>query len=481
MVFVAFFGTLGALTIPLCDDACVTIDSSHAEYDGKAVSLHGDVAIKHLIGEITCQSAKVFPDEGYSEAGPQQPLLKLAGDVIIKMAGGGTLSCSLADFDSKEGVATFYSGDDDAFVVYKEFPDVREKESSFLLKSRRMKVFMQEKEKNSVKEVHALGDVHFNYCSQIVAIGDKAVYYFNSENSVEEPSSQISGLLALTSAEEERFCQVFLQNGERIQSKSIHVDTVQKEITFNKPEGLIRGRTVGEEPGTFSFRSDEMIWKIPDNTAKLMGDIEIRQEDFAEIKVLGELTLVQEKGGAKNRVSYVSIKGKMVLQRFDQDLGLCYTLKNDGTAIIDNQTSSLLLEKADLPGSRRQVHFQDQLGEAFSNKLIVYYSINNKSFDAHRILLEGNVKLKNSAGNSLLQLMLADSIEYFPLERILNMKALKNKRVLFFDKINNMQISAPALKASRDQNSSKDTLQGIGDVRFRFLEQEMEQLKKRFY
>jgi len=52
--------------------------------------------------------------------------------------------------------------------------------------------------------------------------------------------------------------------------------------------------------------------------------------------------------------------------------------------------------------------------------------------------------------------------------------------VLFYDKINNLQVSAPEIKMQRDKQTKKQQFQGIGDVRFHFVEKEYQQLRKRF-
>ena len=60
------------------------------------------------------------------------------------------------------------------------------------------------------------------------------------------------------------------------------------------------------------------------------------------------------------------------------------------------------------------------------------------------------------------------------------LSASEGNRVLLFDKVNNIQMSAPSLKIQHDPSSQKELIKGMGDVRFTFLEKELAQVKQHF-
>jgi len=60
------------------------------------------------------------------------------------------------------------------------------------------------------------------------------------------------------------------------------------------------------------------------------------------------------------------------------------------------------------------------------------------------------------------------------------LKANRNARVLFYDKVNNIQVSADTLKVNRDPHTNKESIKGTGDVRFTFVQQELDQLREQF-
>ena len=78
------------------------------------------------------------------------------------------------------------------------------------------------------------------------------------------------------------------------------------------------------------------------------------------------------------------------------------------------------------------------------------------------------------------QYAIADIVEYVPKTMEMSFFSSNNRRVLFFDKVNNIQVSAPALKIKRDAATKKDTIKGMGDVRFSFAENEARTAQKTF-
>ena len=72
------------------------------------------------------------------------------------------------------------------------------------------------------------------------------------------------------------------------------------------------------------------------------------------------------------------------------------------------------------------------------------------------------------------QYALADHVEYFPDEELLVMTA-KN-RVLFYDEERGMELVAYEVRAKRDEDG-KESVQGVGDVRFLFEADELEKLR----
>jgi hypothetical protein len=92
--------------------------------------------------------------------------------------------------------------------------------------------------------------------------------------------------------------------------------------------------------------------------------------------------------------------------------------------------------------------------------------------------MHNNGAIEPGKTKAFLEYALADVVEYSPQTKEVQLSALNKGRVLFFDKVNNLQISAPALKIKRDAVTQKDSIQGVGDVRFNFVKHELDKMKK---
>lgn len=144
-------------------------------------------------------------------------------------------------------------------------------------------------------------------------------------------------------------------------------------------------------------------------------------------------------------------------------------------AIIDGKKKLKTLQS--IGKTEKQVAYSNELGKIFADHVNIKYP--------DQFILEGNVRILNRhpfyrEDGSILQYALADRVEYAPETQEMIFTAKEDGRVLFFDKLNDVQISAPAIKMRRDITTNKNTIQGIGEVRFSFLEQEAEQIKKQF-
>jgi len=134
----------------------------------------------------------------------------------------------------------------------------------------------------------------------------------------------------------------------------------------------------------------------------------------------------------------------------------------------------------------KQICFQDSRGEIFADKVLLKYDYPDRKLVPAQLILAGNVKIFNrlpsaeSDESIVRQYVLADRVDFYPRTKEMRLKASKNKRVLLYDKENNLEVSAPSLKIIRDRATKKESIQGFGDVRFSLVESEFEQLRRKF-
>ncbi len=148
-----------------------------------------------------------------------------------------------------------------------------------------------------------------------------------------------------------------------------------------------------------------------------------------------------------------------------------FSLVCPGEIKVDKQNQQIILKSED-----EQIFYSDGLGKAYANQMILEY---NTSTEPQKLTLLGNVRILNREG-VLTQYVLADRAEYLFDQFQMSFSAEKGNRVILYDRPNNLEVSAPGLKITRNPETKKDSIQGFGDVRFELVEEEIELLKKRF-
>jgi lipopolysaccharide export system protein LptA len=131
-----------------------------------------------------------------------------------------------------------------------------------------------------------------------------------------------------------------------------------------------------------------------------------------------------------------------------------------------------------------QVVLDDPIGTIHADKITMHYRSEEGHIIPLEFIVEGNVQMMNrmgrEQGTSVVQYALADRAVYQAVGQEMSLTSEEGHRVLFFDKVNNIHVSAAELNVKRDPATNKDTVRGAGDVRFNFVEQELEQLRKQF-
>lgn len=478
------------------EEEVIAVDSLEAEFDGTAFQLKGDVHLQYDLGEVCCESASlrsVASDDEHQK----NTHIQLRGDVVIKIHGGGSLKCALAQIDCAQERASFFSENSLNFVCYEEMQEKKGGESVPLtIQSREMYLKLlkckdnevsHEAMRGQVDQVEAEGEVCIVYDGLLRATGGSAVYTKCEGINSPQSSNGMNGVIVLTPAADDPFCHLTLKGNDHIDASMIRIDTSNKQVFFQSPRGKMLNGVSLSQGDEIEFHSDTMVWDGTEETLTLEGNIQIYEPSMGTLITDNQLVLTCEEVDGHNQVRDINLTGRVVINRFDLKKSLCYMLTNDGTTFVDQK--KMTIEMKSLAGKGGdQAHFRGLIGEVYSDAMVIGYTLDQKAVTPSNMILEGNVKLLNNIDTGIahgedvvLQYALADKMEYSPHMRQLLMSSETPHRVLFFDKINNIQISAPGLKVTKNQETGKEMIKGVGDVRFRFLEQEIHHLKKRFF
>lgn len=238
----------------------------------------------------------------------------------------------------------------------------------------------------------------------------------------------------LTSENEKTPCKVFTSKGLELTSSTMRMNGKEEELTLQEP---VRG-----------------------NYENAFGNFE------NEVKI-------KKKEGGEEIVS----KGLSKLT-FDDVLNGKQTLEVFGEVLVDTKGQFVHL-KSETVSPFRLIHFYNSFGDVYGKDAVLTFRKEESRFVPLYLVLKGDVLLQYKKPLSEV-FALADQLEYDFLTEKLILKGNGKKRVLFFDKLNQMEASAELLIITKDLNSGKPIVEGKGDVHFKFSADELIELKSRF-
>ena len=451
------------------------IRSGSAEYNGREIWLKGDVHVQHSLGEIKAKNLVVSSPEA-GERRLNLSLLKMEGDVSIEMHKGVQLECQQARVDSVALQGNFEGNSQAPDVVYTHLK--AGDPSALKIKARRMQLTLARENQSKmllVGEVSAEEQIEA-FHQQLQLKADRADY---KRLSPDETAPK--GSLLLT-AYPESFCKVKKESGEEIRAKSMRYNLATQQLTLTQAEGILMAG-VGE---WIHFRADEILWEPNRHTLRLRGAVQLSQEARFTLKTDHELEVVQSSQGIKTLFSSHDTE----MTYWEGHAALSHKVMVYGPVMIDHEQLKVWLSSPKTTQGEtvadKQVYLEDSFGDMYADEVRLQLKRQGKQLELGEVVLEGAVKILNrfdghlQESSSVLHYALADQVDYRPELNEIMLSSAPGKRVLFLDKVNKVQMSAPQLKIIRGETQDQTVIQGMGDVRFTFIEAELNQLQKKF-
>lgn len=454
------------------------ISSAEAFYDGAEISLLGNARVQHRLGNVSSNQIRIIP-----------PNLQMDQTVLIELKGGGRLTCDRAKVDYIALKGVFYGEYPNGKVLYTDSTVTAQKRKTALpgvsIESHRMQMDLKENQESSkyfISKIAADGDVIVNDSNGFSAASDAALYQGNSPS-----SSGLNGTIDMRMRTQENFCRVSHRNGDEILATDILIDMAEGTLTFNNAKGTLISRSQSHRDA-IDFSAKRLLWEEASQLLTLSQDVVIDQQGMGKLSTDNDMLVYEHTVDTKKEIKKIVSTKNTTLSYLD-DLG-SHTLVCYGPLQVDHELMQIVMvSPVDGEGrvvQGKQISFTDRFGDIFADKVTVDYERVNQKLNLKLILLEGNVKIFNrinkedSDDEVSRQYALADEVSFLPINNEMYLKASSGRRVLFFDDVNQLQISAPALKIHRDKVTNQNAVQGMGDVRFNFIEHEFDQLKQIF-
>lgn len=459
------------------------IHSGEAEYNGSEVTLNGNVRVEHSLGILSGRHITLTPAKDKKNS---LGLLILDEDVVVDFSQGGQLTCQKAEINYQKLSGNFSGNVQHPDVIYREKKSLdKSKKNSILLKSKTVDVDLMsassegQSKKIFLKQIKADDNVKAYYDDDYMVFCDFATY-----NPIQNGST---GILSLGMANSgNTSCLLMTQNQDHIQAKDVLIDTQKRQLACSHP----RGTLIFNKEQILLFSSDKMIIDETKQMLSLQQAVKVNLGSQVDLSTNKEIEIHRDEINGKKVLTKIFSPEETLITYLEQNKILEHRLFCYGALTIDHDLLQATLKSpVNSQGftiEGKQVSFEDLLGRIQADVVVIIYQQIDRKLIPSKIILSGDVKIFNcfdghvQESGSVLQYALADVVEYDPFSKEMLLRSGEGKRVLLFDKVNNIQMSAPALKIIRDEAHPKGSIKGIGDVRFTFIEKEFEQLRKNF-
>lgn len=485
--------------------SALAFDAKYADFDGNQLMLKEGVHIDHALGTLTGNSLIMKPLEPGSKCLFDTFLMK--GDVVYSGTNQAVLKCDQAEYSLPAQRAHFEADAQmDSFVLFQS-PLSESKATAPLdlitVQSRSMQVNLRKGDSECpVETLTAQRDVSIHYADKISAFADRAEYQHGLDGYNELHSlKKMPGKVTLTNDFSGTRCHIVHLNEDQLSGSLICIDTNRQQMLVDNPEGFMQTSVTNlfqsnltremlfPSSATIQTKADRLLWDFLQNILTLQGNAVVTHSGIGTVNCDREARLYYSEGGGKKQLRRIESDGHTVLRHHSLSDQTSHWLVCDGKMVVDHESMQVHLQKAQSlhGGPSKQIFYYDPLGEVQADKAVIYYQNLNGKLEMSKLLLEGNVYIVDHKGmremaneeSKPLHYVLADFVDYTPSNKQMYLSSKNGGRVLFYDKINQLQVSAPALTVTRDQNTKKETVKGFGDVRFHFLNNELEQLLKR--
>lgn len=396
----------------------LVVSSVEVCYKGKEIVLVGQVVVQHGLGQISARRLTIQSLPGKDKK-HKFAFLKIEGNVHIELQrGGGELDCQEAEVDYAK-LQGFFWGD-----VHS--PDV----------------------------VYCYG-------------GEKKEGKSNSAHLLEVRSRQMTLDLMRGPAHAMTAARTLVKQIEALQDVRVH---------YNQAYFLVADRANYQRFATPDSPSTAGLLTLSMQTEEHpVCQLTTQNGDYMQARTI-QVDTVQQ------CLKLDQAQGKLSIRRENQPEQVVEFTADE---VMWNERAQMIILKGN-EENHQQVYIDEALGEMYADRVVIHYQWENQQFVPSKMILEGHVRLLNrfdghlQESSSVLHYALADQVNYDPKVQEMLLTSQKGNRVLFVDKTHNMQMSAPSLRVRRDATTQKESIQGVGDVRFTFIEREREQIKQHF-
>ncbi len=457
-----------------------SLSSTTAKYDGNALHLSGHVVLDHDLGVMQAEEASLERQE----TGKDFPfsLIQLQKEVLLQLKKGGALRCqnALLDFQALKGELS--SSESEKVIFSDSIAHKGGKEIPFRLMSEFINLEIAKTAKSGttsdykLEKLKALNDVIIDYANAFTLRADHAQY----QNSLDGQKGVVSAFPKNSASH----CQL-AHEGDLVEATAVHFDLDSSLFSMEQPLGTLLTTLVPHlQKGSLSFRAKELTWDHLNNELNLKGNIQIEESSLGSLTSDGEVKLTQSSLKGKKYLKSIQATGNNMLQFYDQASGKSHTLVSHDSFCLDKDQLSAILKSPlldDLVPEGKQIHYEgSEIGIDADSAIIDYAIVPSGKLEPASLRLTGNVRIFSKDPSKGERCGLADRLSYSPATETLILSAAPNQHVLFWDKEQALTVSAQEIHITQDPETKKQSVKGVGTVKFSFTPEEQSLFSRLF-
>ncbi len=426
--------------------------SENAEFDGNDLLLSGKFAIEHKFGKIVAGKAKFLNfDKNRFE------WIFLNDNVQLILNSGGVLESERADFDIINQKITFLSQDQVSFtdiLTKKNNKQIYLKILSDLVECKINSESITNPSLQDLSSISFLNNAHIIYDEKLHCYGDKAVYH----------KDQITDPFVSFYPKKNGFC-LFVHDKDEIKANFAKFNLREHDLFLEMPKGQLI--TNVKDNSLLLFSSDELYWHNFEHTLLLKKNV------FIDHKAIGYLQSEEVEFIKKikdNSLHKIISSGKTNINFYNKNENILSQLICNGVIELDNEKKKIIALSKNDPEDL--LTFHDEMVTICAKKANIEYTVEEK---LKNIVLEDSIRFIYKKDQNTLGYGIADKISYNPYTKILKLSSLSDKKVLFWQDDDAIRLSATEIDIN-----NKESIKGIGDVRFTFDLNEEELFKEIF-
>lgn len=463
------------LTTPFQTQDASSVSSESASYDGKDLILSGTVVIDHILGKIQAKKALLKKPEKESDYPFDQ--IRLDQEVMILLK-HGQLTADQADFNLQKSQAIL-SAKQKENAVYQDMTYNRKLAQMvpFTIAGRTLEMQLLAKEQKgeySIDCLQAKKNVIISYANTFFLTAEKAIY--NQLDSQNRWKGTISAY-----AQEENNC-VLTHEQDVVYAKNIDIDLIHSCLHLLNANGTVQQFLLPKaKRSPMCFSTASLSWNDIEKELLFAGETRIEEQDLGTIKTQDELLIKSRVINEKLVFQALDAKGHTIMT-YEDLKGFSHRIESHGRLCVDQNKLQAWVEspKDEKGTTQNQLSYETKDFCVFSNSAQLDYVNVEQRIKPVSIVLRNDICMFSKDPNKPKQLAVADRMSYSMDTNSIILSAYPGKKVLFWDKAQELKINAPEVHITIDPLTQERVIEGIGNVHFTFNAEEQILLNQHF-